>query len=77
MVQTPYSAFPGAPTRVERIAGATTDIQYIVHQGMAEHGAAFWVGANAVLRARARRRRCASTTTARATSSAGSSATGP
>jgi cellulose synthase/poly-beta-1,6-N-acetylglucosamine synthase-like glycosyltransferase len=53
VVQTPYSAYPGAPTRVERIAGATTDIQYIVHQGMAEHGAAFWVGANAVLRARA------------------------
>ncbi|HEV7865628.1 MAG TPA: glycosyltransferase family 2 protein, partial [Acidimicrobiia bacterium] len=51
VVQSPYSAYPGAPTRVERIAGATTDLQYIVHQGMAEHHAAFWVGANAVLRA--------------------------
>ncbi|HEU5152945.1 MAG TPA: glycosyltransferase family 2 protein [Iamia sp.] len=50
VAQTPYSAFPGAPTRVERLAGATTDIQHIVHQGMAAHGAAFWVGANAVLR---------------------------
>lgn len=53
VIQTPYSAFPGAPTRVERLAGATTDLQHIVHQGMAEHGAAFWVGANAVLRWRA------------------------
>lgn len=50
VLQTPYSAYPGAPTRVERLAGATTDIQHIVHQGMAEHDAAFWVGANAVLR---------------------------
>ncbi|MCU1354515.1 MAG: hypothetical protein JWM05_3724 [Acidimicrobiales bacterium] len=53
VIQTPYSAFHGAPTRVERLAGATTDIQHIVHQGMAEHGAAFWVGANAVLRTEA------------------------
>jgi len=50
VIQTPYSAFPGSPTRVERLAGATTDIQHIVHQGMAAYGAAFWVGANAVLR---------------------------
>jgi cellulose synthase/poly-beta-1,6-N-acetylglucosamine synthase-like glycosyltransferase len=50
VAQTPYSAFPGAPTRVERLAGATTDLQHIVHQGMAAHDAAFWVGANAVLR---------------------------
>ena len=27
-------AFPGAATRIERIAGATTDLQHIVHQGM-------------------------------------------
>jgi cellulose synthase/poly-beta-1,6-N-acetylglucosamine synthase-like glycosyltransferase len=33
VTQTPYSAFPGAPGLLERIAGATTDIQYIVHQG--------------------------------------------
>ena len=50
VIQTPYSAHPGAPTRVERLAGATTDLQHLVHQGMAEHDAAFWVGANAVLR---------------------------
>jgi cellulose synthase/poly-beta-1,6-N-acetylglucosamine synthase-like glycosyltransferase len=53
VAQTPYSAYPGAATRLERIAGATTDIQHIVHQGMTFHGATFWVGANAVLRKRA------------------------
>jgi cellulose synthase/poly-beta-1,6-N-acetylglucosamine synthase-like glycosyltransferase len=50
VAQTPYSAYPGAATRLERIAGATTDLQHIVHQGMTFHGATFWVGANAVLR---------------------------
>ena len=35
------------------IAGATTDIQHIVHQGMTHYGATFWVGANAVIRKRA------------------------
>jgi len=53
VAQTPYSAFPGAATRIERIAGATTDIQHIVHQGLTHHSATFWVGANAVLRKRA------------------------
>jgi Glycosyl transferase family group 2 len=50
VAQTPYSAYPGAETRLERIAGATTDIQHIVHQGLTYHDATFWVGANAVLR---------------------------
>lgn len=50
VIQTPYSSFPGSPTRLERIAGATTDLQHIVHQGMAYYDAAFWVGANAVIR---------------------------
>src|SRR6201996_4130641 len=50
VAQSPYSAFPGAATRLERIAGATTDLQHIIHQGMTYHGATFWVGANAVLR---------------------------
>ncbi len=50
VAQTPYSSFPGAPTRIERISGATTDLQHIVHQGLTRHGATFWVGANAVLR---------------------------
>lgn len=53
ITQTPYSSFRGAPTRIERIAGATTDIQHILHQGMSHHGATFWVGANAVIRKRA------------------------
>jgi hypothetical protein len=53
VAQTPYSAYPGAATRLERIAGATTDLQHILHQGMTFHNATFWVGANAVLRKRA------------------------
>jgi cellulose synthase/poly-beta-1,6-N-acetylglucosamine synthase-like glycosyltransferase len=48
--QTPYSAFPGAKGELERLAGATTDMQYIVHQGFSPHGAGYWVGANALLR---------------------------
>ena len=50
VVQTPYSAFPGAAGALERIAGATTDIQYIIHQGFTGYGATYWVGANALLR---------------------------
>jgi hypothetical protein len=50
VAQTPYSAIPNAKTTLERIAGATTDIQYIIHQGFTNHGATFWVGGNAVLR---------------------------
>ena len=53
VAQTPYSAFPGSATRMERIAGATTDLQHILHQGMSYHDATFWVGANAVIRKRA------------------------
>ena len=50
VVQTPYSSFRGAATRIERIAGATTDIQHILHQGMSYYNATFWVGANAIIR---------------------------
>jgi cellulose synthase/poly-beta-1,6-N-acetylglucosamine synthase-like glycosyltransferase len=53
VAQSPYSAFPGAATRLERIAGATTDLQHIIHQGMTYNNATFWVGANAILRKRA------------------------
>jgi cellulose synthase (UDP-forming) len=50
VTQTPYSSFRGAPTRIERLAGATTDIQHILHQGLSAYDATFWVGANAVIR---------------------------
>ncbi len=50
VAQTPYSSYPGSATRIERIAGATTDLQHIVHQGMTHYDATFWVGANAILR---------------------------
>jgi cellulose synthase/poly-beta-1,6-N-acetylglucosamine synthase-like glycosyltransferase len=53
VAQAPYTAFPGAATRLERIAGATTDLQHMVHQGMTHYDATFWVGANAILRKRA------------------------
>jgi cellulose synthase/poly-beta-1,6-N-acetylglucosamine synthase-like glycosyltransferase len=53
VTQTPYSSFRGAPTRIERIAGATTDLQHILHQGKTYYGATFWVGANAVIRKQA------------------------
>ncbi len=50
VAQTPYSAFQNPPTVLERVAGATTDIQYLVHQGFTAYNATFWVGANALLR---------------------------
>ncbi|WP_188755562.1 glycosyltransferase family 2 protein [Microbacterium album] len=53
VTQTPYSSYRGAPSRIERMAGATTDIQHILHQGMTYYDATFWVGANAVIRKRA------------------------
>jgi len=53
IAQTPYSAFPGSATRLERVAGATTDLQHLVHQGLTYYNATFWVGANAVIRKKA------------------------
>lgn len=50
VIQTPYSAVPGPSLVLERIAGATTDVQYVIDQGASFHDAAFWVGANALLR---------------------------
>jgi hypothetical protein len=50
VAQTPYTAVPAAAGPLERVAGATTDVQYVIHQGFTRHGATFWVGANAVLR---------------------------
>ncbi|MDO2935653.1 glycosyltransferase family 2 protein [Paeniglutamicibacter sulfureus] len=53
VTQTPYSSFRGAPTRIERLAGASTDIQHILHQGKTHYNATFWVGANAIIRKQA------------------------
>lgn len=50
VTQTPYSSFRGAFSRIERLSGATTDVQHILHQGLTRYGATFWVGANAVIR---------------------------
>ena len=50
VVQTPYASLPEPATTLEALAGATTDVQRITHQGFQHFDAAFWVGANAVLR---------------------------
>jgi cellulose synthase/poly-beta-1,6-N-acetylglucosamine synthase-like glycosyltransferase len=50
VAQTPYNAIPGCTSLLERTAGATTDIQYLIHQGFTRFGATYWVGANALLR---------------------------
>jgi cellulose synthase (UDP-forming) len=50
VIQTPYSAYPNAKKPVEIVAGATTDIQYNVHQGFTYYNSTYWVGANAMLR---------------------------
>ncbi len=53
VAQTPYSAVPGSPVLLERVAGATTDLQHIIHQGTTRFNGTYWVGANALLRKRA------------------------
>lgn len=50
VIQTPYSAYRGRRSTIERLAGATTDLQHLVHQGLTAFDATFWVGANAVIR---------------------------
>jgi cellulose synthase (UDP-forming) len=50
LAQSPYCAFPAAGRLIERIAGATTDVQFMLHQGLTHWRATFWVGANALLR---------------------------
>jgi len=53
VVQTPYTAVPDTPIVLERVAGAQTDLQWIMGQGMTYFGATFWIGASALLRYRA------------------------
>jgi cellulose synthase/poly-beta-1,6-N-acetylglucosamine synthase-like glycosyltransferase len=53
VAQTPYNTIPNAPGLLERTAGATTDIQYLIHQGFTYYGGTYWVGANALLRSAA------------------------
>ncbi len=50
VVQCPYSTFPGDRGVLQRTAGAQTDIQYLVHQGLTYYDATYWVGANALVR---------------------------
>ncbi|OFI38482.1 hypothetical protein BIU82_03925 [Arthrobacter sp. SW1] len=53
VIQTPYSSFPDAASKIEHIAGATTDLQHLQHQGKTFFDATYWVGANAIIRKRA------------------------
>jgi cellulose synthase (UDP-forming) len=53
VAQTPYNTIPNPTSNLERIAGATTDIQYLIHQGFTHYNATYWVGANALLRVEA------------------------
>lgn len=53
VAQTPYSTIPAPAGTLEHIAGATTDIQYNIHQGFTAFDSTYWVGANALLRKRA------------------------
>lgn len=53
VAQTPYSAVPNPSSLLERVAGATTDMQYLIHQGFTCYRATYWVGANALLRVNA------------------------
>ncbi len=50
VAQTPYSSLPARCGTIEYVAGATTDIQYLIHQGFTRYRATYWVGANALLR---------------------------
>ena len=53
VVQTPYTAVPGSPSYLERVAGAQTDIQWMMGQGSTLYHATFWIGASAMLRRKA------------------------
>ncbi|MBA3317796.1 MAG: glycosyltransferase [Gemmatimonadales bacterium] len=55
VVQSPYSTFPGDRGVLQRVAGAQTDIQYLIHQGLTYYDATYWVGANALVRVAALR----------------------
>jgi cellulose synthase/poly-beta-1,6-N-acetylglucosamine synthase-like glycosyltransferase len=50
VAQTPYTAIPDAPSRLERTAAASTDVQFFNHQGMAYFSSSWWVGASALMR---------------------------
>lgn len=62
VVQSPYTAVPGSLSVLERTAGAQTDVGWIMSQGYRYFGAAFWVGANALLRREALEDICQITT---------------
>ena len=50
IIQSPYKAFPKAPSLVERVAGVVIDQFCLVQQGQTAYDVAFWCGANGILR---------------------------
>lgn len=50
LIQTPYIAIPNSPITIERVASATTDLHYVVQQGVSHFEAAYWVGPNSLIR---------------------------
>jgi len=50
VIGSPYTAVPQAHAVLERVAGATTDAHFCVHQGLTSFSASFWVGACALVR---------------------------
>jgi cellulose synthase/poly-beta-1,6-N-acetylglucosamine synthase-like glycosyltransferase len=50
VAQTPYTAIPKIPFGLERTAAASTDVQFLNHQGLAYFDSSWWVGASAVVR---------------------------
>lgn len=55
VIGSPYTAVPQAQAVLERIAGASTDVHFCVHQGLTPFNANFWVGACALVRLEALR----------------------
>lgn len=52
-IRAPHGAFPGAPTLVERVAGATLDLQHLHQLGTTSFDATPWAEGNAILRGEA------------------------
>lgn len=53
IAQAPSLAIPGSPVPLQLTAGAETDLHRILCLGSSEHGAAFWLGSNAMIRRQA------------------------
>lgn len=76
VMQTPYTSIPDAPGVLERVAGATTDMQFLVSQGFTSFNSSPGLGPTACC-ARRRSTRSSATRRSGATRSPSTSRTGP